>query len=138
MCLSILWGRTPRACRNTHALPDSVQGHKHFQFFLWRNPICPCLLSRDTAMHPAWISSQGRDCWMCGWMDRWADGQTDHHTLVRQQLKVSDFPLAADSFPGAAGGCLGSGFVSVIPAKLCSQTISHQLCIIWSHAKSCF
>jgi len=75
---------------------------------------------------------------MCGWMDRWADGWTDHRTPVRQQLKMPDFPLAADSFPRAAGGCLDSGFVSVIPAKLCSQIISHQLRIIRSHARSCF
>lgn len=46
MCLSILWNRALRASRNTHTLPQTIQGHKHFPIFPQKNSPCPCLAEK--------------------------------------------------------------------------------------------
>lgn len=58
MCLSILWSQALKACRNTHALPETIQGHKHFPFFPRRNSPCPRLTEKQ--------SSKDNFAWMTG------------------------------------------------------------------------
>lgn len=40
MCLSIQWNRALKASRNTHTLPQTIQGHRHFPIFPQKNLPC--------------------------------------------------------------------------------------------------
>lgn len=46
MCLSIPWNWALRASTNTHTLPQTIQGHKHFPVFPQKNSPCPCLAEK--------------------------------------------------------------------------------------------
>jgi len=60
MCLNILWNRPLKACRNTHALPETIQGLKHFPFFPQRNSPCPHLAEKRN------LSSKDNFAWVTG------------------------------------------------------------------------
>lgn len=86
MCLSILWNWALKASRNTHTLPQTIQGHKHFPIFPRKRP-CPCpaeqlnLNSKDSS---AQITQH---CW-CG---------RDRSPCISQgAAEVLGFPLAAE------------------------------------------
>lgn len=108
----------PPASRNTHALPQTIQGHKHFPIFPQKNLPCPHLTEKLNLSGKDSSAQITQHCWC---------GRNRPLCICQEASEVLGFPLAAEYASDATEGFLDSCFISVIPARICRHLIPNQL-----------